>query len=138
MSSSIKVSRTSSPPSKRISVRISIRVRLRSVEIIEPEMSPDFWPYVQLNGTPRLTFRRGKSNHSNQWIPIVSAAQLLQELKLSLKSRTPVYWYSCIIFLSHRPNSGLLPLWCDRGLTMRKAASKEYYSKRSGAISAFN
>ena len=46
MSSSIKVSRTSSSRSKTISIRISIRVRLRSVEIIEPEMSPYFWPWT--------------------------------------------------------------------------------------------
>ena len=26
--------------------------------------------YVQRNGTPGLTFRRGKKNHSYQWIPI--------------------------------------------------------------------
>ena len=50
MSSSIKVSRTSSPPSKRISIQISIRVRLRSVEIIEPEMSPDFSPWGGTGG----------------------------------------------------------------------------------------
>ena len=46
MSSSIKVSRTSSSPGKRISIRISIRVRLRIVEIIEQEMSPYFWSWV--------------------------------------------------------------------------------------------
>ena len=40
VSSSIKGSRTNSSPSKRISIRISICVRLRIVEIIEPEMSP--------------------------------------------------------------------------------------------------
>ena len=43
MSSSIKVSRTNSSPSKRI-VWISTRVRLRTVEIIEPEMSLHFLP----------------------------------------------------------------------------------------------
>ena len=53
--------------------------------------------YVQRNGTPGLTFRRGKTNHSYQWIPIVPGAQLLQELELSLKSRNPVY---CIPVLS--------------------------------------
>ena len=61
--------------------------------------------YVQRNGTPGLTFRRGKTNHSYQWIP----AQLLQKLKLSLKSSL---LYSFII-LSYRPNCGLLPLWRD-------------------------
>ena len=44
----MKVSRTSSSPSKRVSIRISIRVRLRSVEIIELEMSPYFWPWEHL------------------------------------------------------------------------------------------
>ena len=40
VSSSIKVSRTSSSLTKRISIQISICVRLRNIEIIEPEMSP--------------------------------------------------------------------------------------------------
>ena len=44
MISTIKVSRTSSSPSKGISIQISIRVRLRSIKIIEPEMPPYFWP----------------------------------------------------------------------------------------------
>ena len=45
VSSSIKVSRTNSSPSKSIGIQISIHVRLCSVEIIEPEMSPYFWPW---------------------------------------------------------------------------------------------
>ena len=49
--------------------------------------------YVDRNGTPGLTFRRGKTNHSYQWIPIVPGPQLLQELELRLRSRNPVYLY---------------------------------------------
>ena len=42
----MKVSRTSSSPS---SIQISIRVKLHTVEIIEPEMSPHFSPCTNLS-----------------------------------------------------------------------------------------
>ena len=41
--------------------------------------------YVQRNGTPGLTFRRGKTNHSYQWIPIVPGSPVATRTRTKLK-----------------------------------------------------
>ena len=41
--------------------------------------------YVELNGTPGLTFRRGKTNHSYQWIPIVPGSPVATRSRTKLK-----------------------------------------------------
>ena len=41
--------------------------------------------YVQWNGTPGLTFRRGKTNHSYQWIPIVLGSPVATRTRTKLK-----------------------------------------------------
>ena len=58
--------KASSSPSKRISIRISFRVRLRSVKIIEPEMSPYFWPCLLLNWHSIYEYSGFDVAHTNQ------------------------------------------------------------------------
>ena len=41
--------------------------------------------YVERNGTPGLTFRRGKTNHSYQWIPIVPGSPVATRTRTKLK-----------------------------------------------------
>ena len=41
--------------------------------------------YVERNGTPGLTFRRGKMNHSYQWIPIVPGSPVATKTQTKLK-----------------------------------------------------
>ena len=41
--------------------------------------------YVERNGTPGLTFRRGKMNHSYQWIPIVPGSPVATRTQTKLK-----------------------------------------------------
>ena len=41
--------------------------------------------YVQRYGTPGLTFRRGKTNHSYQWIPIVPGSPVATRTRTKLK-----------------------------------------------------
>ena len=41
--------------------------------------------YVERNGTPGLTFRRGKTNHSYQWIPIVPGSPVATRTQSKFK-----------------------------------------------------
>ena len=41
--------------------------------------------YVERNGTPGLTFRSGKTNHSYQWIPIVPDSPVTTRTQTKLK-----------------------------------------------------
>ena len=42
--------------------------------------------FAQVNGTPGLTYRRGKTNHSYQWIPIIPGSSIATRTQTKLKS----------------------------------------------------
>ena len=42
--------------------------------------------YTQLNGTPGLTYRKGKTNHSYQWIPIMPDSPVATRTRVKLKN----------------------------------------------------
>lgn len=54
-------------------------------EVLQLDYAKDI-RFAQVNGTPGLTYRRGKTNHSFEWMPIIPGSPVATRTRTKLKS----------------------------------------------------